>query len=58
MISLIHRIFKKPNKLVTITNKKQIHGYAEQTSGYHWGEGSEEGQCFKGRGLRGTNCYV
>ena len=43
---------------MTITNKKQIHGYAEQTSGYHWGEGSEEGQCFKGRGLRGTNCYV
>ena len=24
--------------------KKQTHGYKEQTSGYQWGEGKEEGQ--------------
>lgn len=24
--------------------KKQVHGYKEQTNGYQWGEGREEGQ--------------
>ena len=27
-----------------ITKQKQISRYREQTSGYHWGEGKEEGQ--------------
>ena len=35
---------KKYNKLVNKTKKKQTHRYREQTSGYHWGEGREEGQ--------------
>ena len=33
----------KYNKLVDITKKKQTHRYREQTSGYQWGEGREEG---------------
>ena len=44
---------KKYNKLVNIAQKKQIHRYKEQTSGYQWGEGREEGQ-YRCRGLRGT----
>ena len=40
---------------MNITKQKQTHRYREQTSGYQWGEGGEEGQD-KGRGLRGTNC--
>ena len=35
---------KKYNKLVNITKKKETNRYREQTSGYHWGEGREEGQ--------------
>ena len=35
--------FKKYNKLVNITKKKQTHRYREQTSGYQWGEGKGEG---------------
>ena len=37
--------------------QKQTHKYREQTSGYQWGEGSEEGQD-RSRGLRDTNYYV
>ena len=37
------------NKLVNITEKKQIHRYREQISDYQWGEGSGEGQD-RGRG--------
>lgn len=29
---------------MNIIKKKQIHIYREQTSGYEWGEGKEEGQ--------------
>ena len=47
---------KKYNKLVNIAKKKQTHRYGEQARGYQWGEG-REGQD-RGRGLRGTNCYV
>ena len=35
---------KKYNKLVNITEKKQIHRYREQTSGYQWGEERGEGK--------------
>jgi len=31
---------KKYNKLVNKTEKKLTHRYREETSGYHWGEGS------------------
>ena len=34
IISLICEILKKYNKLVNITEKKQTHGYREQTGGY------------------------
>ena len=34
---------KTYTKLVNITEKKQTHRYREQTSGYQWGEGKEEG---------------
>ena len=34
---------KKYNKLVNTTKKKQTHRYREQTGGYQWGEGREEG---------------
>ena len=34
------------SKLVTITKKKQTHGYREQTSGYQW---KQEGQYSGGR---------
>ena len=34
---------KKYNKLVKIANKKQIHRYWEQTSGYQWGEKRQGG---------------
>ena len=34
---------EKYRKLVNIT-KKQTRRYKEQTSGYQWGEGREEGQ--------------
>ena len=44
---------KKYNKLVNITEKKQIHRYREQTSVYQWGEGS--GGQYRGRRLRITN---
>ena len=47
------RNLKKYNKLVTITKKQQTHRYREQTSGYHWGEGS--GGQYRRRGLSGTN---
>ena len=42
---------KKYNKLVNINNnnkKQQTHRYREQTSGYHWGEGREEGEIGEG----------
>ena len=42
---------------MNITKKKQTHIYGEQTSGYQWGDWKGVGQ-EKGRGLRGTNCYV
>ena len=48
---------KKYNKLVNITKKKQTHRYREQTSGYQWGEGREEGKHMAGE-LRGANYYV
>ena len=38
---------------MNLTKKKQTHRCREQTSGYQWGEGGEEGQ-YRGRGLRGT----
>ena len=31
--------------------KQQTHRYGEQTSGYQWGEGGEEGK-YSGRGVR------
>ena len=34
---------KNYSKQVNITKKKQTHSYREQTSGYQWGEGKEEG---------------
>ena len=34
--------------------QQQTHIYSEQTNGYKWGEGREEGQD-RGRVLRGTN---
>ena len=37
--------------------KKQIHRHSEQTSGYQWREGREEGQN-RGRRLRGIDYYV
>ena len=37
-------------------NKKEIHRYRAQTSGYQWGEESGEGQD-RGKGLRGTKYY-
>ena len=43
--------------LIFILKKKQTHRYKEQTSGYQWGEGREEGQG-KGSGLKGTNLQV
>ena len=53
MLYSITYMWNLKNKQVNITNKKQIHRYTEQTSGYQWGEGSG------GRGgLRGTNYYV
>ena len=42
---------------MNITKQKQTHRSKEQTSGYQWGNGKEEGQD-RGRGLRGTNYYV
>ena len=36
MISFVCNTY---NKLMNITEKKQIHRYAEQTRGYLWGEG-------------------
>ena len=41
------------NKLVTITKKKQTLRYREQTSGYRWEEGNEQGRmagCSSGPG--------
>ena len=42
---------------MNIAEWKQTHRYREQTSGYHLGEGQEEGKD-KSRRLRGTNYYV
>ena len=39
---------------MNITKKKQTQRYREQTSGYQWGDGREEGH-YRGRGLRDTN---
>ena len=39
-----------------MTKKKQAHRFKEQTNGYQWGEGSEEGQD-SGIWLGGTNYY-
>ena len=39
---------------MNVTKQKQIHRFVEQTSGYQWGMGWDEGQD-KGRGVRGTN---
>ena len=47
---------EKYNKLVNITEKKQIPRSREQTSGYQWGE-SGEGQC-RGQEVEGTNYWV
>ena len=49
--------YKKYNKLVNVTKKKQTDRYREQSGGYQWGEGSGEGQ-YRVRGLRGTNYYI
>ena len=46
---------KKYNKPVNITKQQQTHSCGEQTSGYHWGQGSKQGQC-RGKGLQGTTC--
>ena len=46
---------KRYNKLVNIRKKKQSYKYGEQTNGY-LGGGRERSN--KGKGLRGTNCYV
>ena len=50
---------KKYSKLVNITTtkKKQIHRYREESSDYHWGEGSREGQ-YRGRGITATNYEI
>ena len=37
-------------------NKKEIHRYRAQTSGYQWGQESGEGQD-RGKGLKGTKYY-
>ena len=37
--------------------QKQSHRYRKQTSGYHMGERSGEGQ-FRGREFRDTNYYI
>ena len=42
---------------MNITKQKQTHRYREQTSGYHWGEESGEGQD-RGRELTDTNYCV
>ena len=42
---------------MTITKQKQTYRFREQTSGFHLGEGSGEGQG-KDRELRGTHYYV
>ena len=47
---------EKFNKLVNITNKKQIHRYREQVSGYQR-EGRRKGQ-YWGRGLADANYYI
>jgi len=49
----LHVETKKHNKLVKI-KKKQTHSYREQTNGYQWGEGREEGK-YRGRGVGCTN---
>ena len=36
--------YKKYNKLVNVTKKKQTYRYREQTSGYQWGEGRVRGK--------------
>ena len=48
---------KKYNKLVNVTKQKQTHRYREQTSGYQWEDGREEGQD-RGGGVRSTNSFV
>ena len=42
---------------MNITGKKQAHKHREQTSGYQWRQGREEGQVGV-RGLIGTNYYL
>ena len=39
---------------MSIAKQKQTHRYREQTGGYQWGKGWEDGQD-KGKELRGTN---
>ena len=39
---------------MNIIKQKQTHRYREQTTGYQWGEKTEEGQ-YKSREVRGTN---
>ena len=47
---------KKYNKIVSITKKKQIHRYGEQTSGNNKGERRGKGQDWCGE-VRGTNYW-
>ena len=44
----------KKNQQTSEYNKKQIHRYRVQTSGYHWGARRGEGH-YMGRGLRSIN---
>ena len=46
--------YKKYNKLVHITEKKQTHSYREQTTGYQQWTGVE----YRGGGVGGTNYWV
>ena len=48
-------ISKRYDKLVNITEKKQIPRSGEQTSGYQWGEGGE-GQ-YRDKEVGGTNYW-
>ena len=40
-----------------MVKQKQTYRYREETNGYQWGKGKEEGQN-KGWGLRGTNYSI
>ena len=52
------RNWKKYNKLVNITKKKQTHRHREQTKGYQWSEGRKEGQDGDREFWEVQNCWV